>query len=70
MPTGPGHEAAQAIANAKRVLRGRDVRAIALVIVEPSGNVGTIIGGIEDGHAHQLSSGIEILRKRFNDLIE
>jgi hypothetical protein len=68
MPTGPGRDTLAAIANAKNVLRTRDVRAIALVIVEPNGEVGTLLGGIEDGHAHQLSSGIEILRRRFNDL--
>lgn len=65
-PTGPGPEAEYAIAEARRLLRQSDVRAIALVIVGPNGLVGTTFGGHRDGHFHQLRSGVEELRSRLD----
>jgi hypothetical protein len=63
---GPGPQAAEAIANAKRILRRDDIRALAVVFVGPNGNVGTLYGGHREGHYHQLRSGVDELRERFS----
>ena len=66
--SGPGPNARQTIAEAKGILRTREVRAVALVVVEPNGRVGTIFGGHREGHFHQLRSGVEELRERLNNV--
>ena len=67
VPAGPGPNAAEAIANAKRMLRRDDIRAVAVVFVGPNGSVGTLYGGHREGNFHQLRSGVEELRKRLGD---
>ena len=62
---GPSSEVLRAVANAKRLLRNEDIRGLALVVILPNGNVGTLISGVEDGNFHQMASAINILRVRF-----
>jgi len=63
---GPGPNAAEGIAAAKRVLRRNDLRAVALITVDANG-VGTLYGGASEGFYHHLISGAEMLKKRVMD---
>jgi hypothetical protein len=63
---GAGPTAATAIAMAKSVLRREDLRAVALITVSRDG-VGTLYGGADEGHFHQLISGCEQMKRRIMD---
>jgi hypothetical protein len=63
---GPSADVQRAVAEVKRRLRSHDVRALAVVLVMPGGQVATVFEGHRDGHFHNLNSGIGILRKRFD----
>ncbi len=67
IPPGASREVASLVADTKGRLRRGDVRAIAIVLVRPGGEVDTCFAGHHDGHFHQLNSGISILRKRFDE---
>ena len=62
---GPSNEVERAIAKAKHLLRNEDIRGIALAVLLPGGQIGTLISGVEDNQFHEMSSAINILRVRF-----
>jgi hypothetical protein len=61
----PQRDVLEAIAETKRRLRRGDVRALAVVLVSPGGEVSTVIAGTKGGNYHQLASGIARLGWRF-----
>lgn len=66
VPAGPSREVQETIAELKGRLRRGDIRAIAVVLVAPRGDVTTAFVGHRDGHFDALSSGITALRARFD----
>lgn len=66
VPAGPSRDVTRLMAQTTRRLRQQDVRAMAIVMVSPGGEVSTAFAGHRDGHYHTLNSGIGLLRRRFD----